>query len=163
MSSFKSSIAIATLAMAGLAGMAQPAFAQVDLQVFMWDTPAALDSLQNNKMDDGTNRLDDTMGMSVNVLEVPAGRVTFNVLNVSGQMPHEMVVSMLDGPDAVLPYDADIDRVDESRIGALGEVEAIGPGIRDSMSLDMKPGNYVLYCNLPGHYSAGMWTRLKVV
>ena len=27
---------------------------------------------------------------------------------------------------------------------------------------DLKPGRYMLYCNLPGHYMAGMWTLLEV-
>ena len=31
-----------------------------------------------------------------------------------------------------------------------------------ALTLTMKPGKYVLYCNLPGHYMAGMWTVIDV-
>jgi uncharacterized cupredoxin-like copper-binding protein len=26
----------------------------------------------------------------------------------------------------------------------------------------LKPGRYILYCNIPGHYALGMWTLLTV-
>ncbi|MCF6326637.1 MAG: plastocyanin/azurin family copper-binding protein [Devosiaceae bacterium] len=160
MFAMKSTLAIAALT---LASLAQPAFAQVNLQVFMWDVPATSEMAQDHKMGDGANRLEDTMGISLNATTVPAGKVTFNVVNVSTEMLHEMVVSKLDDPDAVLPYEPDIDRVDESRIGTMGEVEAIDPGVSDVMTLDMQPGTYVLYCNLPGHYSSGMWMKIEVI
>lgn len=160
MFTLKSTAVIAAFA---LAGFAQPAFAQVNLQVFMWDAPATVEIAQDHKMGDGANRLEDSMGITLNVLSVPAGKVTFNVLNTSEIMPHEMVVSRLDGSDAVLPYDTSIDRIDESAIGTMGEVEALDPGALDEMTLDLQPGTYVLYCNLPGHYSSGMWVKIEVV
>ena len=36
------------------------------------------------------------------------------------------------------------------------------PGATKALTLDLKPGTYLLVCNLPGHYAAGMWTVLTV-
>ena len=30
------------------------------------------------------------------------------------------------------------------------------PGATKTITIDLKPGHYVLFCNLPGHYAAGM-------
>ncbi len=100
MFAMKNSLAIAALT---LASLTQPAFAQVNLQVFMWDIPTTSEMAQDHKIGDGANRLEDTMGISVNATTVPAGKVTFNVINVSKEMLHEMAASKLDGPDALLP------------------------------------------------------------
>jgi uncharacterized cupredoxin-like copper-binding protein len=31
------------------------------------------------------------------------------------------------------------------------------------LSVDLKPGHYVLFCNLRGHFMGGMFTDLEVV
>jgi uncharacterized cupredoxin-like copper-binding protein len=31
-----------------------------------------------------------------------------------------------------------------------------------TLTADLKPGRYVLICNLPGHYAMGMWFPLVV-
>jgi len=160
MFAMKSSAAVAAFM---LASLVQPAFAQVNLQVFMWDVMPTSEMAQDHKMGDDANRLQDSMGITLNALTVPAGEVTFNVVNVSKDLLHEMVVSKLDGPDAILPYASDIDRIDERMIGTMGEVEALDPGASDMMTLNMQPGTYVLYCNIPGHYSSGMWVKIEVV
>ena len=30
------------------------------------------------------------------------------------------------------------------------------------LTLVLKPGKYLLICNVPGHYSAGMWSEFEV-
>ncbi|MGX7876784.1 sulfocyanin-like copper-binding protein [Mesorhizobium sp. ORM6] len=30
------------------------------------------------------------------------------------------------------------------------------------MTVDLKAGKYLLICNVPGHYGAGMWTEFTV-
>ena len=102
------------------------------------------------------------MGLAVNVKEVPAGEVTFNVTNTSSDAEHEMVVTKLSGPDGTLPYDDGNMRVDEEAAGSLGEVSELPYGQSGSLTVTLDPGTYVLYCNIPGHYAAGMWTRIVV-
>ena len=75
---------------------------------------------------------------------------------------HEMIVARLTSLKEKMPYVANEERVDEDRAGDLGEVSELDPGARGELGVDLKPGNYLLYCNVPGHYAAGMWTVLKV-
>jgi uncharacterized cupredoxin-like copper-binding protein len=91
-----------------------------------------------------------------------AGKVTFEVTNTSKDMVHEMVVVPLDKPAQSLPYDEEKEQVDEDAAGSLGEVEELDPGKSGSLSLDLQPGRYILFCNVPGHYAAGMWTEFTV-
>ena len=39
---------------------------------------------------------------------------------------------------------------------------AVWEGAPPAETLTLKPGKYLLYCNLPGHYIAGMWTVIDV-
>ena len=50
----------------------------------------------------------------------------------------------------------------ETRIKHLGEVPDLGPGRAGSLTLQLSPGTYLLICNQPNHYKAGMWTKLTV-
>ena len=102
------------------------------------------------------------MGINVNPKAVPRGMVTFKVTNLASQMIHEMIVARL--PDGVkqLPYDDASARVVENSLQAFGSVTEIDPSRTAGLTLDLKPGKYMLYCNLPGHYMAGMWTVIDV-
>jgi uncharacterized cupredoxin-like copper-binding protein len=93
---------------------------------------------------------------------VPAGKVTFNVTNVSKETQHEMLISPVKDENTVLPYVENENRVDEEASGDLGEVSELDPGKSGALTLDLKPGLYILFCNIPGHYTAGMWTMLTV-
>jgi uncharacterized cupredoxin-like copper-binding protein len=103
-----------------------------------------------------------TMGIKVDADSVPAGKVTFDVVNDSKDIIHEMVVSPLSADQADLPYIADEYKVDEDAAGHVGEVAELEPGKSGSLSVDLKPGRYILYCNIPGHFVGGMWTILTV-
>jgi uncharacterized cupredoxin-like copper-binding protein len=91
-----------------------------------------------------------------------AGSTSFEVDN-EGPSTHEFVVFATDlAPDA-LPVGAD-GNVDEEGDGVthIDEIEDIGSGCQASLTVDLDAGNYVLICNLPGHYAAGMHAPLKV-
>ena len=60
------------------------------------------------------------------------------------------------------PTTADDQRVIEDKINSLGETEEMQPGASKTLTLDLKPGTYLLICNVAGHYAAGMWTVLTV-
>jgi uncharacterized cupredoxin-like copper-binding protein len=104
-----------------------------------------------------------TMGIAVSVDAVNAGEVTFEVLNSSKDIIHELIVARLKSGTATLPYLVNEFKVDEDKAGShLGEVSELDPGKTGALRLDLKPGTYLLYCNIPGHYMAGMWTLFTV-
>jgi uncharacterized cupredoxin-like copper-binding protein len=102
------------------------------------------------------------MGISVDVATVPAGTVTFNVTNASKDIVHEMVLSPIKAGATELPYLKDENRIDEETAGHLGEVSELDPGAAGSLTVDMTPGQYIIYCNIPGHFIGGMWTMVTV-
>jgi uncharacterized cupredoxin-like copper-binding protein len=90
------------------------------------------------------------------------GSISFEVNN-EGPSTHEFVVFASDlAPDA-LPVGSD-GNVDEEGDGVthIDEIEDIGSGCQASLTLDLDAGNYVLICNLPGHYAAGMHAAFTV-
>lgn len=103
-------------------------------------------------------------GMSVrtNVTSVKAGKVTFDVTNLSRSIVHEMIVVAVENPNAPLPYDYNTGQIPEKQVKMLGETDEMEPNAEKTITLDLKPGAYLLICNVPGHYAAGMWTPLTV-
>jgi uncharacterized cupredoxin-like copper-binding protein len=93
---------------------------------------------------------------------VAPGRVAFTAKN-AGQITHEMVVLRTDRvPDALATAEG---KVDEDASGTvIGEIpEAqLPPGAESTLMVDLPAGRYVLFCNIPGHYQAGMRTQLTV-
>jgi uncharacterized cupredoxin-like copper-binding protein len=102
------------------------------------------------------------MGVNASPRQVRPGLVTFKVTNLASKIIHEVIVARLpDGMDK-LPYDEAAMMVKEDALQAFGSVKEIDPSRSAALSLTLKPGKYVLYCNLPGHYMAGMWTVIDV-
>jgi uncharacterized cupredoxin-like copper-binding protein len=91
-----------------------------------------------------------------------AGRVTIHATNKSSALVHEVIVVRPPANDVPLPYDAKQGEVIEKRIKDLGEVSDLSPGKSGSLTVRLTPGGYLLICNQPNHYKAGMWTRLTV-
>ena len=92
---------------------------------------------------------------------IKPGRVIFHAENQSKNLVHEVIIGRDDGAKQ-LPMDAKFERVNESRVRRLGEIADLAPGKTGKLSLILQPGNYVLFCNQPGHYQDGMVTRLTV-
>lgn len=91
--------------------------------------------------------------------EVAAGTVTFAVAN-TGAMPHELVVLKTDTPADKLP-EGDGGKAKEP--GRIAYVPTLAPGAKAAyITLDLEPGNYVLLCNVPGHYGLGQYTAFTV-
>lgn len=93
---------------------------------------------------------------------VAKGKVTFTVTN-KGTMEHEFVVLKADlAPDA-LPIQSNATAVEENTdIHHIGELEDLQPGATKTLTLSLESGRYILLCNLPGHYLAGMYAGLDV-
>jgi len=160
----------ATLALAAgfaaLVSVQAAVAAETTVTVSLWDKGA-----ESVMMDDahmammGKMQMPDTMammGITIDVATVPAGTVTFNVTNASKDIVHEMVLSPVTAGSTELPYLKDENRIDEETAGHLGEVSELDPGAAGSLTVDMTPGQYILYCNIPGHFIGGMWTLLTV-
>jgi uncharacterized cupredoxin-like copper-binding protein len=91
-----------------------------------------------------------------------AGDVTFDVTN-DAEQPHEFVVMSTDLGEADLPTDenGDVDETGEG-IEVVDEIEDIEAGSSPSLTVNLDAGNYVILCNLPGHYRQGMHTSFTV-
>mgnify|MGYP001579083254 CR=1 FL=1 len=95
---------------------------------------------------------------------VTAGRVTIVGINM-GMFEHEIVVLYTDLAAGSLVLDAGGQTVDEGASGViLGEIEPddLGFGKEVSATFELPAGNYVLFCNVPGHYLNGSYAALKV-
>ena len=112
-------------------------------------------------MDPSTNPSISKMQIVLDHDTVPAGKVTFRAVNESKDQIHELIVVRADAHTA-LPYDGRKNEVIEKRIHHLGEISDLKPGAKGTMTLDLKPGSYVVICNQPGHYKAGMMAALLV-
>jgi uncharacterized cupredoxin-like copper-binding protein len=44
----------------------------------------------------------------------------------------------------------------------LGETKELPPNASEQLTVNLAPGTYLLICNIPGHYAAGMATPLSV-
>ena len=93
-------------------------------------------------------------------VEAKAGQVTIDASNI-GSAPHELVLAKTDDAPDQLPTSSD-GSVDEASLDVPGEVEEVEGGAEGTVSLDLQPGKYVMFCNLPGHYSGGMYGSLTV-
>ena len=102
------------------------------------------------------------MGINASPKQVRPGMVTFKVTNLASKIVHEVIVARLPDGTAKLPYDEQTMQVTENSLQAFGSVNEIDPSRSASLTLTLKPGKYMLYCNLPGHYMAGMWTVIDV-
>jgi uncharacterized cupredoxin-like copper-binding protein len=114
-------------AMLGLSAV--PAAADTTIKVDMWDKP------------------DGSQGMDLSATTVKAGKVTFQVTNVS--------------PDQ-LPTTQAGARIQESKLPDLQELGDLEPGESGTLTVDLTPGKYLLFCNEEGHFTAGMYAYLTV-
>src|SRR3954466_14482145 len=85
----------------------------------------------------------------------PAGSVTFNISN-EGPSAHEFVVSETHAAPDALPTKNGT--VDEDNLTVVDEAEDIAPSTTATLTTDLEAGSYVIICNVPGHYEAGMHT-----
>jgi uncharacterized cupredoxin-like copper-binding protein len=89
---------------------------------------------------------------------IPAGRVQLLVTN-NGPDAHELVIARQGrGP---VPISKDGLRVDEEDLRDSRELEAADPGTR-TLQLNLRPGRYVLFCNMSGHFKGGMHAEVLV-
>jgi uncharacterized cupredoxin-like copper-binding protein len=89
--------------------------------------------------------------VSASPKSVSAGKVSFTAKN-AGDMEHELVIVKTSTSASKLKVSNN--RVSEK--GTVGEIEDIAAGKSKTHTFNLKKGHYVLLCNIPGHYKAGM-------
>jgi uncharacterized cupredoxin-like copper-binding protein len=100
--------------------------------------------------------------IALNKTTVPAGALRVTVSN-AGTVAHEFVAFKTDLPLDQLPVNGS--EVDESGAGITHvdpEAEDIAPGSSKTITLHLSAGRYVVLCNVPTHYGAGMRAELLV-
>lgn len=102
------------------------------------------------------------MKISLDQPTIQSGEVVFNVANHAMTEEHEMILVKLTSADQKIPLNTTKHRVDENELNTLGEVADLKPSDTGTLNVTLKPGSYLLLCNIKGHYEAGMWTRLTV-
>lgn len=90
-----------------------------------------------------------------------AGTYTFEVEN-DGATDHELIIAP--SPDGRLPLRADGLTVDEEAIESEepGSLEPGPPGAKRALTVHLSPGRYTFFCNMEGHFMAGMHTEVVV-
>lgn len=102
------------------------------------------------------------MTLTLDKANVPAGDVTFKVHNGAMVEEHEMVLVKLKSANDQIPVNAAKHRVDESKLKSLGEVSELKPGKDGQLKVKLAAGNYLLLCNIKGHFEAGMKANFTV-
>src|SRR3954451_15109449 len=111
---------------------------------------------------DMTNQQDGAQVMRLDRAEVPAGKVTFRVKNASPDEVQEFLIVPTRLAPGQFPMAKDGSRVDEKKLKGIKELDDLKPGKGGTLTLDLKPGHYVVFCNEPGHFQGGMHAELTV-
>lgn len=95
---------------------------------------------------------------------VTAGVVVLHVRN-AGPSTHELNVDRTNDAPADLPLKPDGLTVNEdaSSLHRVDSIEQLDLGDSGTLTLRLRPGHYVVYCNLEGHYLGGMHLAFDVV
>jgi len=98
--------------------------------------------------------------IAIDPAEVAAGQVKFTISN-DGPSTHEFVVVRTD--DAPDDLTVENGEVNEDGLDVIGEAEDIAPSTSaDPLVLALDAGQYVIICNITGHYEQGMHAGLTV-
>ena len=80
-----------------------------------------------------------------------SGKTTFAVKNV-GHLKHEFIVLKTNTPASKLKLTGSTALLSGT---VAGKITPFGPGQTRTLTVTLKPGHYILLCNLPAHYAAG--------
>jgi len=99
---------------------------------------------------------DGRMVLVTSAESIRAGKITFEVTNKSNDIEHEFLVAPLKVTPQNVPYDESKSTVNEEALKGIVELGDLKPRKSGTLTLDLKAGKYLLFCNKPGHYKAGM-------
>jgi uncharacterized cupredoxin-like copper-binding protein len=107
------------------------------------------------------NATEKDFSITLDSSEAPAGTVKFTINN-TGPSVHEFVVFKTDlAPDKLPLVSGAVDEEGEG-VTHIDEVEDIAVDATETLSVSLEAGKYVVICNVPGHYVAGMHAPLTV-
>lgn len=87
---------------------------------------------------------------------VKAGKVTFTIKN-RGLLDHTFAIVKTSLPAGKLPV-----KNNRVTLKPIKDVGPFKPGKGGTLTLSLKPGKYVLYCNIKAHYSSGQRVAFTV-
>jgi uncharacterized cupredoxin-like copper-binding protein len=122
--------------------------------------PQAFAATAINVIEDGEGGGPMSLKMDQSIIK--AGEVVFSVHNAAMTEEHEMVLVKLKSADQKITVIKGKHRIDEKQLKSLGEVAELKPGANGSLKARLSPGHYMLFCNIMGHYEAGMHGTLTV-
>ncbi len=99
--------------------------------------------------------------VELSVDSVPAGTVTFNASSEGVIFHNFKVIATGLAPDD-LPIDDALFAVDEAQVNVVASTEDLDPGEQATLTVELAAGSYVLICNIPTHFQAGMATAFTV-
>jgi uncharacterized cupredoxin-like copper-binding protein len=124
--------------------------------------PAAQASAQEVLAAQLWNKPDGSQGLTLNSYQLKPDVVVFEVKNTSSNEDHELLLIKTDQPPSSLPKKADGTGVDESKLSDLRELGDLHPGQSKATAVPLTPGKYLVFCNEPGHFKAGMYAQITV-
>jgi len=125
-------------------------------------TSAAAGSTSTSSSSEGGGTINATehdFEIALDQTTVASGDITFNITN-NGPSTHEFVVVKTDDAPDDLPVENGV--VPEDGLDVIGEQEEVAPSTNVTLPLTLAAGQYVIICNITGHYEAGMHTGLTV-
>ena len=99
--------------------------------------------------------------VSVEESSAPAGAVSFTIEN-EGTIGHEFLIVKTDIAPGEIPLDGDHFPEDADGIEVIDEIGEYDAETTETLNVTLDAGTYQLVCNLPGHYSSGMFTGFEV-
>jgi uncharacterized cupredoxin-like copper-binding protein len=127
----------------------------------LWDKGPSADMAKDHGLGMAHMKMASTMGIRLSTDTAKAGTVVFKVTNSTKETVHEMLVFPYD-PAKPFPYSKKDSKINEEAFESLGEVSERDPGKSGELKLVLKPGKYVVLCNIAGHFANGMWSLLTV-
>jgi uncharacterized cupredoxin-like copper-binding protein len=99
--------------------------------------------------------------ISLSPKQIAAGSVVFHVAN-RGPDRHEFIVVRV--PEGGLPLRTDGITISEEKLApeTAGGLEPAESGALRDLSVKLRPGKYEVFCNMSGHFMAGMHAMLVV-
>jgi uncharacterized cupredoxin-like copper-binding protein len=88
---------------------------------------------------------------------VSAGATTIGVRN-RGSTAHDLIILRTDSEPDRLP----VEGATAKEEGRVAGTRMLSPGAVARLTVDLQPGAYVWICNVPGHYTLGMRTKVVV-
>ena len=125
--------------------------------------PVAIRSSFQKSMVPGLSVLDMwMMAIRTDTTSVRSGPVRFDITNWSRDIRHDLQIVALEDPDQLIPYDIDRGKIPDNELNTVARIEVLKPDEHTAIDVDLAPGDYLLICNIEGHYLSGMLAPLTV-